>query len=191
MRLTAALVCAVFLLPASVSVEAAARKVPFSALKGWPGPGVGLALAAFQRSCQAMLKGKTRWPRKSRYGGSRKDWQPVCRRGLKVSPGNHAAVQRFWQSAFQPVEIRGGSSLFTGYFEPEYDGSGQRGGPYQTPIYGYPDDIYIADLGAFAPAIMAPISSDTTVLFDKLSGTSPAMIRWAKPSACARMLSRS
>ncbi len=141
MRITIPLALAALLSIFAQPAESSARKVPFSALKGWPGPAPERALAAFQRSCRAMLKGRTRWPRKSRYGGGRKDWQPVCRAALKVRAGNRAAAQRFFKSKFQPVEVRSKSSLFTGYFEPELEGSRKRKAGYTVPIFRKPKDL--------------------------------------------------
>ena len=88
-----------------------------------------------------MLRGKASWPRKSRYGGSRKDWQPLCREALKISAGNRPSVQRFLQSMFQPVEVTAGSSLFTGYFEPEIEGARRKKPGFAVPLYRKPRDL--------------------------------------------------
>ncbi|MEM7425157.1 MAG: MltA domain-containing protein [Pseudomonadota bacterium] len=115
--------------------------MPWSSLDGWPGDRPGAALAAFRMSCKAMLRGRARWPRKSRYGGTRKDWELLCRKGLKISGGRKLAVLRFWRDNFQPVEITARSSLFTGYFEPEIDGSRVRKSGYEVPLYLKPKDL--------------------------------------------------
>jgi membrane-bound lytic murein transglycosylase A len=39
--------------------------------------------------------------------------------------------------------------LFTGYFEPVYEGSLTRGGEYQYPLYGVPNDLLVIDLSRF------------------------------------------
>lgn len=87
-----------------------------------------------------MLKGRARWPSRSRYGGSRKDWQPVCRAALKV-PRSPGAIAKFFETRFTPIEILAGSSLFTGYFEPEIDGALRRKPAYQVPLYRKPADL--------------------------------------------------
>lgn len=100
-------------------------------------------LAAFARSCQAMLAGRTRWPSTStRFGGSKADWRPVCQAAVRVgaaaSPAQSAA---FFKKHFEPVVVRDNSSLFTGYFEPELEGSLRQKPGYATPLLRKPADL--------------------------------------------------
>jgi membrane-bound lytic murein transglycosylase A len=46
-----------------------------------------------------------------------------------------------------------GTVLFTGYYEPLLEGSLERTGPYQYPIYGRPPDLLEIDLGAFKESL--------------------------------------
>ncbi len=79
------------------------------------------------------------------------------------------AVRRFFESAFRPVEVlskraplpggpaRGRQPLietrgvFTGYFEPTYDGRRAPQGPFTAPLYQRPDDLIDVELGQFRP----------------------------------------
>ncbi len=116
----------------------------FTDLPGWAQADHALALAAFRRSCQAMLKPDYYW-RDARYGGTIRDWQAVCRAALKLPEKVSGKQARdFFEQHFHPVStqmVRKPSGLFTGYYEPEVEGSLKRQGPYQVPLHGRPDDL--------------------------------------------------
>jgi len=46
-----------------------------------------------------------------------------------------------------------GEVLFTAYYSPIYEGSLKKHGPYQCPLYSKPEDLKIANLGEFDPAL--------------------------------------
>ncbi len=118
--------------------------VAFSALPGWEQADHALALAAFRRSCRAMLKPDYVW-RKARFGGRPEDWKPVCMAALKMpEKASRRQAKAFFEKHFQPVSplpTRKPSGLFTGYYEPEVQGSLRRHGPYQVPLHGRPKDL--------------------------------------------------
>ncbi|NNF78169.1 MAG: murein transglycosylase, partial [Rhizobiales bacterium] len=121
---------------------ASLQRTQFSTLNAWPGVGVQRGFAAFLRSCRAMLAGRTRWPRKSKFGGSKADWKPVCQAAVRLGAGiNRAQSTGFFQKHFQPVVVRDRSSLFTGYFEPELEGSLRQKPGYATPLLRKPADL--------------------------------------------------
>ena len=63
------------------------------------------------------------------------------------------AVNEFIKSGFSVYEAVGnkeGDVLFTGYFEPTYDGSLQKSEAYPVPVYSKPDDLLEIDLSAFS-----------------------------------------
>jgi len=122
----------------------ALARVSFSALQGWADADLAPALAAFQQSCAALAK---KPPSTSMgYAGTFGDWQVAC-----VSAGGDA--REFFAGNFTPYELQGGPGLFTGYYEPLISGSRTQHGSYQTPVYGMPDDLVRADLGAFSPTL--------------------------------------
>ena len=125
----------------SVQVQARSdvRPVSFGALSGWNKDNLSASYAAFRRSCRVMMK--ARW-RKTIYGGSRDDWRAACNKALKGgSKISSSSARRFFEHYFSPVEIRSNSSMFTGYFEPEIDGSRKPSREYPVTIYRKPKDL--------------------------------------------------
>lgn len=119
----------------------------FAELQGWTDGDHTLAFRAFQTACDKI----TDVAADTAVGGWReggapvfglgRDWSPICTAARKARESN---AGKFIEEWFQPVSIGGagdGAALFTAYFEPELNGSRQRGGPYQTPIYAKPADI--------------------------------------------------
>ncbi len=119
------------------------RIVSFSALPGWRQADVRAALAAFQRSCQAMGRPDYHW-RKARLGGGWADWRDVCARALKLKGADARAARAFFERHFlavTPLKTRQPAGLFTGYYEPEVEGSLKRQGPYQYPLHARPPEL--------------------------------------------------
>ena len=102
--------------------------VSFDDLPGWADDDHAAAFSVFLNSCSAE-KGKRQL--------SDDVWKPICK-FARSNPDPRA----FFELMFQPVLIGGDKeTLFTGYYEPEIDGSLTRGGPYQTPIYSKPPEV--------------------------------------------------
>ncbi len=59
----------------------------------------------------------------------------------------------FFEQNFTPYAVQGDAALFTGYYEPQIDGSRVRQGVFQTPVHGLPPDLVRADLGQFLPRL--------------------------------------
>ena len=118
--------------------------VSFRSLPGWARADHALALAAFRRSCRAMLKPDYLW-RPARHGGRPADWKPVCIAALKMPQRvSREAARAFFEKHFQPVSplpTRKPAGIFTGYYEPEVEGSLKRRGPYRVPLHGRPADL--------------------------------------------------
>lgn len=106
--------------------------------------------------------------------GAVSDWTASCAEALAISRDQteSAAAQRdrirqFFEDYFAPVEIlskrsaledgpaRGrepllqGDGVFTGYFEPEYEGRRAPEERFSAPLYDRPDDLVDVDLGQF------------------------------------------
>ena len=102
--------------------EVTARVLAFDDLAGWPDDDHGAALTAFLNTCGDM-KGA--------------DWRALC--GLAKS---HPDPRKFFELFFRPVLIEDGKPmLFTGYFEPELDGSRYRSARFSTPLYRKPPEM--------------------------------------------------
>jgi membrane-bound lytic murein transglycosylase A len=130
--------------------------VSFADLPGWRDSDPRGAFAAFRRSC-AKLESQpaTQAMGGVGYAGTVGDWKGIC----EAAPSSISTAQsarRFFEVWFTPVAVGAGGSaqaLFTGYYEPELHASRTRHGPYQTPIYGLPDDLVTVDLGLFRDAL--------------------------------------
>ncbi|SEC75549.1 membrane-bound lytic murein transglycosylase A [Rhodobacter sp. 24-YEA-8] len=97
--------------------DARAEMVEFESLSGWREGGQLEALEAFLVTCNQL---------DAPY------WRPVCKLAGDV-PKDDASARAFFELLFRPVIIGKPPALFTGYYEPELNGS-----PVRTPIYAWP-----------------------------------------------------
>lgn len=109
----------------AVAHSAAAQILPFDALAGWQNDNHQEALGVFLRSCD-------------RLDGP--DWGPICALGQQAVQSQPAA-KAFFEMLFRPTQIGTPPALFTGYFEPELQGSRTRTARFQHPIYATPPDL--------------------------------------------------
>lgn len=113
-------------------------------LPGWGADAVDEAWPAFMASCRAV--------------GRQAVWQGVCEaaRGLGERPGT-AAARNFFEARFTPWRVSNPDGtregLVTGYYEPLIRGSRHKGGAYQWPVLGVPDDLLTIDLGEQFPEL--------------------------------------
>lgn len=115
----------------------------FRAIAGWGEADHEAALQTFKRSCAEIEASGHAFARKVTYGGTRRDWLAVCGR-LKTA----APARRFFEDAFTPLIVHDPArpqGLFTGYYEPEAEGSLKRGGDYTVPLYAKPADLIAFD----------------------------------------------
>ncbi|GHF35319.1 murein transglycosylase A [Seohaeicola zhoushanensis] len=95
----------------------------FADLEGWPRDDHAAALAVFRNTC-ADMPGQ--------------EWEALCAVAYSQKP---EGARAFFELFFRPVLIRDGSpALFTGYFEPELEGSRFPSERYRYPIYRMPDE---------------------------------------------------
>jgi membrane-bound lytic murein transglycosylase A len=122
--------------------------VSFDRLEGWADDRVAAVVPAFLRSCAKFL---TRLdmepldavPRLADFGRVG-EWRSMCEAAAALPPGDDAAARRFFEASFVPLSARDygeSEGLFTGYYEIEINGSRQRQGRFQTPIYRRPPEI--------------------------------------------------
>jgi peptidoglycan lytic transglycosylase A len=98
----------------------------FDELLGWDADDQTDALRAFTKSCADI---------------SAKEWHPLCKLA-ETKPD----AKWFFETFFTPVVVRPKSkALFTGYYEPELDGSLYKVGKYQYPIYQVPKNLIPKD----------------------------------------------
>ena len=105
------------------------------------GDSAAKALAAFRRSCPALLR------REDRSGlTQRGDWDTACAAAGTTTTDAPA----FFAAQFTPVAVAAAVGRVTGYFEPEIAGSRVAAPGYAVPLYRRPPDLIEADLGRFA-----------------------------------------
>ena len=109
----------------SVPGHAGADVLDFEALPGWAQDDHQAALKTFLTSCD-LIPGD--------------DWPAICRMG-QDAVASEAAARDFFEMFFKPVVIGNPPALFTGYFEPELDGSPVRTPQFAYPIYRRPPEL--------------------------------------------------
>ncbi|MDA7423393.1 murein transglycosylase A [Thalassococcus lentus] len=107
--------------PVSAETEPSYAILGFEDLNGWEDDDHAAALEVFKNTCGDMKD---------------PDWTALC--NLAAEAGN---AKQFFELFFRPVMITDGNDgLFTGYFEPELDGSPVRTPRYKYPIYAMPPE---------------------------------------------------
>ncbi len=144
---TRRLLSSVLLLVMSSAMSAEAGPIleptTFRDIAGWQAADHRGALAAFRRSCSEIEATGNGFTRKVAFGGSRSDWLALCGK-LKSARDPRA----FFEKSFTPLIVRDPArpeGLFTGYFEPEAEGSLKPGGEYTVPLYARPADLLAFD----------------------------------------------
>lgn len=105
--------------------SASAQIFDFPDLDGWAQDDHAAALTVFRDTCDLLEDA---------------DWAPLCRLAVDVGPGQ-AAARNFFELFFKPVLIGQPPALFTGYYEPELQGSPVRTPRYAWPIYRRPPEL--------------------------------------------------
>ena len=125
-------------------------KTSYESLPGWSQTSFNESFQAFLKSCNRLLTLPA--DRSFRPAGTYGDWHAPCEAAKSMTSGDETLLRQFFENWFIPYQVReSGTSkdtgLFTGYYEASLNGSLKRYGPYQTPLYGLPRDLYSADLG--------------------------------------------
>ena len=115
----------------------------WSELAGWTADDHLAAFAAYQTSCQALLKIRRSDERAELSGAL----SSVCRKAAGLQPQDSETARGFFEQNFQPVRIgRLGEAegLLTGYFEPIVAGSRVPTPEFHVPLYRRPRDLEAA-----------------------------------------------
>jgi membrane-bound lytic murein transglycosylase A len=102
-----------------------AEVLEFDALDGWFDDDHLAALETFLSTCDLI---------------DQPDWQPICAIAADV-PKDDASARSFFELFFKPVVVGTPPALFTGYYEPELEGSPTRTARFKYPIYRRPPDL--------------------------------------------------
>lgn len=107
----------------NAEAETTYSMLSFSQLDGWEEDNHAAALKVFLETCPDLKD---------------QDWQSLCAVAQSQDP---AGARHFFELFFRPVLIEdGANALFTGYFEPELDGSRYRSSRYRYPVYKMPPE---------------------------------------------------
>ena len=101
--------------------------VSFAEIEGWAADDHAAAFAALLKSCRKKSAAD----------------QPACKEALRLGESvDRDAARRFFETNYIPHRIEGvPTGLVTGYYEPEVNGSRERSGKFQVPVYRRPDDM--------------------------------------------------
>lgn len=129
-------------------------KIDYSKLVGWSSDNHSKALGTFLKSCRS-IRGNP--PIKGieidGFGGSVKSYQRACDAAQMLNTEMSDTVSRtFFENWFEPFKIESLGSefgLFTGYYEPELNGSRVFSEKFKFPIYKRPKDLISSNLGLF------------------------------------------
>lgn len=120
-----AILAAAMLAVAMTTAPAPAEILRFADLQGWAEDDHRAALTTFRATCD-LLDGP--------------DWGPICAVAADAGQTPEGARQ-FFELFFRPVVIGQPPALFTGYFEPELEGSPVRTPRFAWPIYRRPPEL--------------------------------------------------
>ena len=108
--------------PDAAMAEVSHRILSFEQLDGWAEDDHAEALAVFLETCPDLTD---------------PEWQSICALATRAP-----AARPFFELLFRPVLVGGeATALFTGYFEPELDGSLRPSARFRYPIYRTPRDL--------------------------------------------------
>jgi membrane-bound lytic murein transglycosylase A len=106
---------------ASAADEPSYAVLGFDDLDGWAEDDHASALSVFQNTCDLFKDA---------------DWRTLC---SAATDTDLADARQFFELLFRPVLVEDGKdAMFTGYFEPELDGSPVRTARYRYPVYAMP-----------------------------------------------------
>jgi membrane-bound lytic murein transglycosylase A len=112
----------------------------FADLPGWQQDDHLAALKTFVKSCDKVIKG---------IPGASGDttsaaMAEVCRAAMALKAPTKASAKAFFEARFVPNRVvhKDSCGLLTGYYEPVLEGSRTRQGPFQTPVYRRPPDLF-------------------------------------------------
>lgn len=117
------------------------RPTTYAAVPGWDRDDLREAWPAFLVSCDVLVR--------------KPEWTEPCTIARSVNGTDEKAIRTFFEAFFVPHQVfnpdGSGSGLVTGYYEPLLRGARKRGGAFQTPLHGVPDDMLTIDLASVYP----------------------------------------
>jgi len=125
--------------PMTARAAAILEPLAFSTIEGWAQDDHAAALQTFRRSCAEIVAEGQAFGRTVAFGGHREQWIGVCKAAQTATN-----ARGFFEENFQPLKVNDPGrteGLFTGYYEPEAEGSRTPSKAYPVPLYGKPADL--------------------------------------------------
>ena len=148
----------------------------FSSLIGWNEDNHLKAIEVFKFSCEKIINldpkhimgGKLQRDDKISYGGLAEDWYSVCNKLIVSEIFKKNEEKNFFEKWFTPYKITktiNGSKLFTGedlglftgYYEPIFQGNYTKTDIYNVPLYSYPSSYQKINLGQFKSSLKGEV----------------------------------
>ncbi len=148
------IILALWLVPEKPEAPAAYRvsAAEFDDLPGWRDGDHRAAMGAFRISCKGFARrpDDRKLTGKIAEAGVYGDWSAICAAAKAVDGTDNAAVRAFFEEQMRPVEVTTDDrALFTGYYEPQLNGSRTATETHQTPLLRLPDDLITVDARQF------------------------------------------
>jgi membrane-bound lytic murein transglycosylase A len=115
------------------------RQTSFLNIQGWASDDHAVALATFERSFNEIRGTAHGFKREALFGGTLENWLAIPETAFDT-----ADAREFFENNFTPCEVRDPvrpEGLFTGYYEPQAEGSLVQTKEYQVPIYRKPPEL--------------------------------------------------
>jgi membrane-bound lytic murein transglycosylase A len=130
--------------------DARLKPLAFADLAGWAADDHEAAVAAFRRTCRAIVEDR---PAVRTAVPPGEDLKRVC--AAATNPGPAGSAKAFFEEFFVPFEVvpPSGRGFLTGYFEPEYDGSLIQSESFPVPLLARPDDLVTVPQGEAFPGL--------------------------------------
>ena len=122
------------------------ERVTFDHINGWAADDHAAVLTAFQHSCTEIIETGHGFKRVAKFGGTRNDWLTVCK-----AARDQKHPRQFFETEFTALKVidpERPEGLFTGYYEPQAEGSPTPGNGFEVPIYAKPADLVSFDEAA-------------------------------------------
>ena len=129
----------------------------FAELDGWASADQRAAFRAFKASCNVIVAKKDEDPVGGDPSyGTAGAWRQPCQTALQIEVTSETDARQFFETWFQPVQVLNREEpvgLFTGYYEPQLNGSRKPSRVFNVPLNARPADLVQVDLGTFRPAL--------------------------------------
>lgn len=120
-------------------MDSTLKPVDPTSLHGWASHDHEAARQTLRRSCREILEQGAGFRRPVRFGGSPSSWRNACLAAFEAGD-----ARRYFEHMFRAYRVHDKArpeGLFTGYFEPEVEGSLSRSSLFHVPIYRRPPDL--------------------------------------------------